>query len=359
MPACPDYRLRLFMSVDLVGSTAFKARFGETREENGHPIWVNQIRHFYREFPEFTTQRYGRTLTAAGESYIIYESLRPSVWKTIGDEILFCCRVKSVEHLACCVRAFLGALDDYGQYLDAEDIGLDVKGSGWLAAFPAPNISVEVSTSPEGERDQIDEEFEARADLDPSEFDFLGKGIDSGFRAAKYAAADRFTPSAELAWLLCDAAHQNAFPHNFLYHGRDILKGVIENHPYPITSIDCERSLTRRELKEHERTITGETHASAMHLRDFLRAFMIQEGIELPMLPRHPTVAIAGEMPKSYKDFKIAWDAVAQENTKRSQTEVESGRPDAGNVAGELPASLDAALDAAVALTEGTAPAGG
>lgn len=351
MPTCPEYRLRLFLSVDLVGSTAFKARFGEARDqENGHPIWVNQIRHFYREFPKFVTTRYERTIIGAGEGYDIYDDFGPSIWKTIGDEILFCCRLKSVEHLASCVRAFLAALDDYGRYLDAENIGLDVKGSGWLAAFPAPNISVEVSGGPAGDQDQIDEEFEIRADQEPSKFDFLGKGIDSGFRAAKHAASDRFTPSVELAWLLCDAAHQMTFPHNFAYHGRDVLKGVIENHPYPIISIDCERSVARREVREHERTITGESFASPMHLRNYLGAFMAQENIEFPALSRHGA-AFDGELPRSYKEFKNAWEAVAEETEKRSQTELKSASPEA-DAAGGLPAALDVALDAAVARTE-------
>lgn len=337
------------MSVDLVGSTEFKARFGEAQQENVHPAWVNQIRHFYREFPKFVSQRYARLIANAGDGFNIYDACFPCTWKTIGDEILFCCRVETLEHLAFCARAFLAALDDYGWHLDGGNTPLDVKGSGWIASFPAPNISVEVQSGVYAS-DQIDEDFEKSADKHPEEYDFLGKGMDSGFRAARHASADRFSPSAELAWLLCEAAHHNVFPHQFVYHGREVLKGVIQDHPYPIISIDCERSASRREVKERERAITKDTYASAINLRDFLKAFMTEEGMDLPVLARHGSVLSEGELPESYRRFQKSWAAVVKETVKRVETEVEAAEAEAA--VGELPDAVSAGLDNAVARTD-------
>ena len=71
----------------------------------------------------------------------------------------------------------------------------------------------------------------------PPNLTFLGKEIDSGFRVARHATSDRFTPSAELAWMLCLAHRHRLFTTpQFLYHGRQILKGVIGDRPYPIIS---------------------------------------------------------------------------------------------------------------------------
>ncbi len=77
---------------------------------------------------------------------------------------------------------------------------------------------------------------------------------------------------------------------------------------------------------------------------------MAQENIEFPALSRHGA-AFDGELPRSYKEFKNAWEAVAEETEKRSQTELKSASPEA-DAAGGLPAALDVALDAAVARTE-------
>lgn len=123
----------------------------------------------------------------------------------------------SYEHLAACITAFLGALEDYGRILDRDGKRLDVKGAGWVAAFPAPNVTVEILRSGAAQADaadQIEEELEQRADAAPGALDFLGKQIDSGFRTAKNAASDR-SLSLELAWLLADAAHSEIFLRNF------------------------------------------------------------------------------------------------------------------------------------------------
>ena len=110
---CPEYRLRLFLSADLVGSTAYKATVGDNSgsESSPNPVWVDEIRRFYREFPV--------TLNRAYEKVEALEPLQPDasppkVWKTIGDEIAFCCRLTCQNHLARCVKAFVGDVPGRG-----------------------------------------------------------------------------------------------------------------------------------------------------------------------------------------------------------------------------------------------------
>lgn len=347
--ACPSYRLRLFLSVDLVGSTAFKARTADTETAaEPYPEWVTKFRHFYREFPNILSSRYDRALSA-NDGHECYQAWAPQVWKTIGDEIIFCCRLQSYEHLSACITAFLGALDDYGKVLDHQGKQMDVKGAGWIAAFPAPNVTVEISYDAKAEHnaDQMDEGLESRADSSPADFDFLGKQIDGGFRTAKNAAPDRCSMSLELAWLLADAVHSGALSVKFSYHGRQPLKGLIQDRPYPIVSIDAERSLSRREVRKHERSVTKDSEADCFHLRNFLQAFMADEGIELPILQRHGVALDGDKLPKTYRDFESIWNSTFKENQSRRSSEETAATAEGGT--DELPLSLNASLEAALA----------
>ena len=191
--------------------------------------------------------------------------------------------------LACATGAFLDALDeDAANILISAGKRLDVKGAGWIAAFPVPNITVKITEDADAADIQIDEEFEKRADETPSEFDFLGKEIDSGFRVARYKqTSDRFTPSAELAWMLCLAHRHRLFTTpQFLYHGRQILKGVIGDRPYLIISLDSERNPLRRMTRARERAVTREVDTTPLNLEDFLHSFMVEENIDRPVIPR-------------------------------------------------------------------------
>ncbi|MEI9419056.1 hypothetical protein [Mesorhizobium sp. Cs1321R2N1] len=258
---CPEYRLRLFLSVDLVGSTAFKARKSDPNSSaeaaSPNPAWVDEIRRFYHGFPNEVSRAYDNIEKPTDWTNIS----APKVWKTVGDEIIFCCRLDNFDHLAISIRAFITALGRYGEYLESRDKPtLDVKGCGWVAAFPYPNVTVKVFNPADGETPQSlpVEDVEAAADAEPTAYDFLGKEIDSGFRMGKHCSANSFAMSIQMAWLL--AKYGDAKPLDgirFSYAGRQVLKGVIGDRPYPLLSIDVERSATRRKVRHFERAIGG------------------------------------------------------------------------------------------------------
>ncbi len=321
MKTCPEYRVRLFLTVDLVGSTAYKAKSSEGKENNKepHPEWVNRFRKFYQQFPQILDSSYKETETGKKSG----AELPPQVWKTIGDEILFCCRVLSVQHLACCVSSFLRALETYGSTLDSDGIPLDVKGSGWVAAFPAENISIEVFngsvSATVSNEDYVTEHFESAADSEPHKFDFLGTGIDTGFRIAKNAASDRFTASIGLAYLLSKAAQENQFAGRFTYHGRERFKGVNRDQPYPVVSIEAERDPVKRRLRARERLLTREVEAAPVSLHDYLQEFMHHQSIDAPCLPNR----LGDECPpppKSYAEFQAAWEVNVKETDERDES---------------------------------------
>ncbi len=343
---CPDYRLRLFLSVDLAGSTAFKTGQGrELSDGSSQPLWVKVTRDFYREFPKLIQEAFDRLSNGSSERDLS-EARHPQVWKTVGDEILFCCRVWSLEHLVSCVNAFLDALRTFGEILDQGGKHLDVKGAGWLAAFPAPNVTATLGDVFLN-ADQFDEAFEARADEDPKLVDFLGNGIDCGFRIAGKAASDRFVLSVELAWLLAEAAHRDLFGRSFAYHDRQILRGVLRDRPYPIVSIETERNLSRRTVRQYERRMMQHGSPAPLAIRDFLQSFMEDEDIDLPVL-KNAGSPVPQDPPPPYAEFRRRWLADAAEIKKRTENEVAAADADATEGV-QLPPDLIREVDAAIA----------
>lgn len=355
--------MRLFMSVDLVGSTAFKASKKHSEPQNGSPspAWVDEFRTFYKDFPIEVAKAYDLVSKAFGEELLENADDRPRIWKTIGDEIIFCGRVTSVEHTAACVSAFLKALEHYSKRLEDDDKPLRLKGAGWLAAFPAPNISIAVTSDPVAGQpaagaspSENTEQFELDADLTPSRFDFLGKGIDTGFRIAKNASEDRFVTSVQLGYVLARASTKKKFPHSFGYHGREPLKGVIDGAPYPVVSVDTERSDLKSKLKSREAALTGETTVEAYALCDFLETFMQTANIEMPCLGESQ-LAWSKDWPESYIRYQAAFNEhldIDEANVQQVKEAPEPEHPDDKSVT-DLWAELDALFnDDAAAQTE-------
>lgn len=230
------------------------------------------------------------------------------------------------------------ALEQYGQYLDGQgSTRLDVKGYGWVAAFPFPNVTVQVfeSSSEEGKRNLAyeelpDEDLEAAADKQPARFDFLGKEIDSGFRTGKFCSADKLSLSVELAWLITkygDEAPMKGI--EFTYSGRQYMKGVLNDRPYPIITIDVERSAARRTVRERERTLLPSvTLLKPLKVHDFLESFMDDEGIIRPWLQKHSADALTPQYPHEYRTFADRWKAIDVELTKRLSAELQAADQD-------------------------------
>ena len=297
-----SYRLRLFLSVDLAGSTSFKAGAGRTpaSPSSPHPLWIVAIRKFYEAFPAALEKHFARLQRFHGSNLNSINS--PKVWKTIGDEIVFCCCVTSCEHLNLCASAFIEALKEYGHVLTADRYQMDVKGTAWIAGFPAINMTAtraRLTTI-----DYLQEEFELAADVDPSAYDFLGPEIDAGFRISKHSSPDKCAISIQLAWLLTRSPQTVWNSESFSYVGRDQLKGVINDRPYPIVCLSTERNQERVELRRKEARITGRSDYSVTELHSFLEDFLNSEGLEHPVLPQSSSSPSILTFPESYHRFR-------------------------------------------------------
>ncbi|MFT3921566.1 MAG: hypothetical protein QM778_03430 [Myxococcales bacterium] len=206
------------MSVDLIGSTAFKNRIGAADEyAGGHP-WIGEFARFYASFSNF--------LVRGANPLLKQEGAEPILFKAIGDELVFSALVKSGEHIALLMEAFRDALCAYyRQHLVGTRLGL--KGTAWLAGFPINNAEVRL---PNGA------------------VDFIGPSIDAGFRVAKFSSLSMIALSVDLALVLA-LVRPNRF--EFVFHALESMKGVLGGNPYPIFGLDSG-------LRTAEEELTGE-----------------------------------------------------------------------------------------------------
>jgi len=341
---CPEYRVRLYLSVDLSGSTAYKSSNTEIDPSSSpKPTWVQEFERFYQDFPAQFASAYRHARAGQNEDGGVGA---PLVWKTIGDEIIFCTRAIDLAHLSACLTAFRKALNEYGSFLEGAGKALDVKGYGWVAAFPSPNLTVaRLSDSDIG-----DEETELRVDKEPDRFDFLGKDIDAGFRTSRFCSADKLSLSLELAYLLAEAARLNILTGMaFFYEGRHILKGVINGEPYPVFFVDIERSVEKRDIAAAERRLMDKYKSfNPADMKDFIVRFAAKEKIELPVVSGINGEAVLGDLPTSYSEYRRIWTGITEELAKREEAEIQAAAiVDTGD--GEaIPPSVSDALSAAV-----------
>jgi len=239
------------MSVDLAGSTAFKFQQKTTAS------WVDVISHFYSRFQQIFRQQWLSILKDAPENSN-YDSLLknwsmetvkgdPSLWKSLGDELVFVKRLNSPTEAIVVFEAFKRAVRKYDeQVYSFTDGRLGAKGTAWVAGFPITNREVSLVWS---ETEEVKRELEDhKTEFDNSRYrkgfpielsDFVGPSIDIGFRLSGRASRRKFIVSADLAWLLletnsvCKQAH-----FSFLCDDPVSLRGVMSDTPYPTVWID-------------------------------------------------------------------------------------------------------------------------
>jgi hypothetical protein len=312
----PEYRVRLFLSVDLTGSTAFKHKSKDTL------VWIKAFQNFYGQFPQILDKKFGEVCDSRGNiNFSEKEAGRPKLWKTIGDEILFCCRLTSLCHLGACIDAFVEALKEFGEV--AREFDLNTKGNAWVASFPTPNCSimpiqngVGLSTDAlNGKSDLPTEDNEQEVDADPSKFDFLGKGIDAGFRISKNSAIDTLTISPGLAILLAKAAETHLvtdFKKSIRFSEMQVFKGVADSNPYPVLTIDTSRDVRHEDLLTKQRVLLAQpSPPKSPDLADYLTDYLNYFEIEIPAVKM--TFSQNGFVPPAfYGEYCKKWHDAAE-----------------------------------------------
>ncbi|NKX75015.1 hypothetical protein HGG73_12700 [Rhodobacteraceae bacterium R_SAG3] len=280
-----EFRVRLFLSVDLSGSTAFKiSEFGETREQgSAAPRWVSHFEQFYINFPDKFKTNY-QLMTEKFEG----EDLCPQLWRTAGDELVFCGRVTNQRSILMMLEAFIVTISEFRKNYFGKNVSLDLKGAAWVATFPEPNRSIQVLRSSEKlQFVTASEALEREADLNPFECDFQGKSMDTGFRVAHIARPERFTLSVQLARIVLNSPPKYVFSRDIRLDEPVVLKGVNGGMPYPVLFIDTMEHLSSAGVKTMERALLGRAEApDGEDLERYLRSYCAEVGTELVSLPR-------------------------------------------------------------------------
>ena len=198
--------VRLFLSVDMVGSTEFKARLtGE-----GSESWLGIFRTFFTSFPLMVAGQIGFEFLDDDATPAI------DVWKVMGDEVVFVTTPNSPEELTSTLLALLRTMRLYEErHFGA--LPMRLKGTAWLADFTGQNIEIVIPELSSGGGDHVD---------------FIGPDIDLGFRVGKFARPGCMALSMDVLEQVLRARNGTSAALYLL--GREPLKGVLFGYPYPI-----------------------------------------------------------------------------------------------------------------------------
>lgn len=208
-------KLKLFLSVDVVGSTSFKQKDKDAHAQT----WLNLFVSFFSEFP---------TLLIAQVASQNKKLVQPRLWKSLGDELIFTVELKDRHHAGDYLKAFAIALRKAAEnwHADVENPArkeLNLKGTAWLAGFPVGNVEIPL---------------DADVDVEQSDGrDYIGPLIDTGFRLKEFASSRKLVLSADLAYFVLAVGVSGM---EFFFDGEQTLKGVLRSKPYPIIWFDCD-----------------------------------------------------------------------------------------------------------------------
>lgn len=335
----PEYRIRLFISVDIVESTSYKS---------ARPLaeWRKTFVSFFTTFPD----RIDTHISRRRCSHLCSEEPllpKPKIWRTRGDEIIFVIRAMSVCQVMNYLEAFHAAMQEYPSVSD----GLELKGNAWTAAFPAPNVTVFTGSHNNfASRDFLDtgvlssplptEELECIADQSPSYFDFLGGDMDAGFRVAKNSKSHFMTMSASLAYLVCCAARESelldrSLLEKFSVERLEVFKGIAKGQGYPVLGFLSNADLVSLKSSDFANALIA-PRGKAQNLVEGLSDIMERYGFEIPHLPLFCGGKVDVKSP-SYSEFLRDWIEVreVEKEVSCSDQEVAEGKANPRHSAGK------------------------
>ncbi|WP_343730475.1 hypothetical protein [Duganella sp.] len=314
--------LRLFLSADIVGSTAFKQNASalqaqEQSATHSHvnrspfPSWFTIVLQFYQQAEQSFAMQWQEisTQNTSGDGDDFFGD-PPELWKTIGDEVLFSKRIDHPWQAVVCMHAWVATIEGLRGFLT--DNKLNVKSTAWLADFPLRNNEIvlrKVTTSTLQDADDtyiLNNQNALRDYYETNSSgyirDFIGPSIDTGFRITQFASVRKLAISIELAYLLsCEQVRATKEPKlyargNYVlpsftlkYDGQQHLKGVLNGQAYPIFWIDLDPN---NPLSLAEDKVTNNPKPSApdiFHLADTFIESQPRPAGQLGARPSHMT----------------------------------------------------------------------
>ena len=278
-------RLRLFLSVDIVGSTALKQSPVEEDKLTGRSAWFQKIQGFYFEAQKEFLERFKEG--AKDSNPELYGPL-PKVWKTIGDEILFYKELTDHRQLVTTLRHWMGAMDELRTFIQKGTPRLDIKCTAWLAGFPFKNAEIVIDTeastltlaSEDWNRDgnRALELYYASGEAGKGlVIDFIGPSIDIGFRLQRFSTSRKFIVSVGISYILSlanpEGDRDRVF--NVYYEGSHELKGVFGGIKYPVFWLDMSDA---HDIAIYEDRLTRIAPVNRDSLREYCKQFYATNG---------------------------------------------------------------------------------
>lgn len=298
LEAQKNYRLDLFLSVDVAGSTAFKfsntLAGGQESEGETPNGWFATIRKFYDTFHETFLNRAGISEEGAP---------LPELWKALGDELIYRITIHDRHSAARVVKAFIEAIHHTRKVVRRLSKCLGLKGSAWIADFPARNAVIDL----DGLHDTFQQQPDARPEATERRKvqDFIGPSMDAGFRLGKAASRRKMALSVELALILAMAvAERRTYPFIFGYDGREDFKGVLEGEGYPLIWLDIEDDQKQRQTNRREAAmLQRQPEVSSEVVVDFCESYIHSSyWMEHPYL-KQDSAAPFDKIPQSHIDY--------------------------------------------------------
>jgi hypothetical protein len=294
--ACPEFlrpRLRIFLSADIVGSTKLKQsplpstnQASSIRTES-RMAWFSKIQGFYIEAYRTFMQKWQAASEGAADLDRFGDA--PTLWKTVGDEILFAKFISDHRQVAETLRVWLATIHSVRQFLQKDSKALDIKATAWVADFPLRNSEVAVISSNSQLAALMADNFDdgewftaggrtleglyKNGAPPPGSVDFIGPAIDTGFRLSGFSSHRRFVISLDVAYILAltnlgDVEVDPIF--SIYYLGPQNLKGVMGGQGYPLFWLDASPLDSVDRLEDN---LTGLAPLNRDRLKDYCSRF--------------------------------------------------------------------------------------
>ena len=293
--AAADYTMRLFMSVDVSGSTAFK--FSSSIADRNADVttsklgWFSIIKKFYETFHTTFMKLIGDPTPNCTR-----------LWKALGDELIYQAEIGTRDDAAKLIENFISAIKTTRGVVQGLSKGLDLKAAAWIADFPARNAVITV----DGLVDQYAVGGGAAATVSEVGIDYIGPSMDTGFRIGKVASRRKMAISVELAAILAGAQQtKQSYPFQFGYDGREELKGVLGGEAYPAVWLDVEDDPKRREAHRREASMLHrQPYLVAETVLDFCVSYIAaSKWMEMPYLSGDQQDGLFSTIPDSHIEY--------------------------------------------------------
>ncbi len=278
----------LFLSADLVGSTALKQI---KRDFAGKHIpdsekWAKVIQELFLKISS-------KFAKISSENNIgTKNSNKPILWKTVGDEIIYRKYISNHSEIYDTVLDWITAAKETRSELKSQfSSDLDIKCTAWLGEFPILNrvilgaghqtvvdftngISSTLSSIVNFETSPVKAGFE---------IDFIGPSVDIGFRLSRLSSSRKFIISVDTAYLLMkclitNRKRKSKLPKIF-YEGTVHLSGVFGGLTYPVFWIDMSSEADHESLEKLEDKLVKREPCDLEKAIEFCETFYAERSI--------------------------------------------------------------------------------